>query len=261
MWRTGFPIITRDVTKQIFLEALKDEIKKCLYRCKSYYLIDVTEEDFNYFYISKIDQCTTYLELQVTAIYIYSLPHGLAGVIQRIFQEPLITILTTKIFSGFVLILLTAFCSFEDDVMNKKTLLIYINDSNFNEFRSIMGALKIGDVLFNRSLLMCGKSNENAHSTNISNNCLFLEFEDIPMLSKTHIKNYLNIERFAFYKEGCDYLIAPYTEFTVKNIFNTIEGKVHVTLAATNNSKKGFVAKTFNANHIDEEEFHEVIKE
>jgi len=43
--------------------------------------------------------------------------------------------------------------------MNKENLLVYINDSNFKEFRSIMGALKIGDILFNRSLLMCGKSN------------------------------------------------------------------------------------------------------
>ena len=124
-----------------------------------------------------------------------------------------------------------------------------------------MGALKIGDILFNRSLLMCGKSNENAKSSNISNNCLFIEFENIPMLSKTHIKNYLNIQRFAFYKEGCDYLIAPYTEFIVKNIHNTIEGKVHVTLSATNDSQKGLVAKTLASNHVNEQEFHEVIKE
>ena len=193
MWRTGFPIITRDVTKPIFLQAMKDSIKRCLYRCKSYFLIDVTEEEFNYFYISKVDQCSTYLELQVTAIYIYSLPHGLANVIQRVFQDPLTTILAAKFFSGFILTLLAAFCSFEDEVMNKENLLVYINDSNFKEFRSIMGALKIGDILFNRSLLMCGKSNENAKSSNISNNCLFIEFENIPMLSKTHIKNYLNI--------------------------------------------------------------------
>lgn len=75
--------------------------------------------------------------------------------------------------------------------MNKKILLIYINDSNFKEFQSIMGALKIGDVLFNRSFLLCGKSHEKTN--NKSNNCLFIEFEDIPMLSKTHIKNYVNI--------------------------------------------------------------------
>ena len=31
-------------------------------------------------------------------------------------------------------------------------------------------------------------------------NCLILEFEDIPMLSETRVKNYLNIERFSFYK-------------------------------------------------------------
>lgn len=85
MWRTGFPIITHDITKDIYIEALKDNIRMCLYRCKSYFLIDVTEDEFNYFYISKIDQCSTYLELQVTIIYIYSLPHGLAGVIQKIF--------------------------------------------------------------------------------------------------------------------------------------------------------------------------------
>ena len=75
-------------------------------------MIDVTEEEFNYFYISKVDQCSTYLELQVTAIYIYSLPHGLANVIQRVFQDPLTTILAAKFFSGFILTLFAAFCSF-----------------------------------------------------------------------------------------------------------------------------------------------------
>ena len=143
--------------------------------------------------------------------------------------------------------------------MNKKRFLIYIDSSNFEEFRSIMGALKIGDYLFNRCFLLSGK--DNGKSNNNANNCLFLEFEDIPMLSETHVENYLNIERFSFYKENTEYLIAPYTEFIVKNIENTSEGKVHVTLSATTNSKKGFVAKVFAANSINEEELLETIKE
>jgi hypothetical protein len=61
-----------------------------------------------------------------------------------------------------------------------------------------MGALKIGDVLFNRNFLMSSKDDNKVNNT--SNNCIFIEFDDIPMLSDTHIKNYVNIERFSFYK-------------------------------------------------------------
>lgn len=71
------------------------------------------------------------------------------------------------------------------------------------------------------------------------------------MLSETRVKNYLHIERFSFYKENTEYLIAPYTEFTIKNITITKTGKRHITLSATNNSKKGFVYKVFAANGIN----------
>lgn len=58
------------------------------------------------------------------------------------------------------------------------------------------------------------------------------------------------MEPFSFYKESTEYLIAPYTQFSVKNIQNNQNGKVHVTLGAVSNSKQGFVAKVFEANNI-----------
>jgi hypothetical protein len=109
-----------------------------------------------------------------------------------------------------------------------------------------MKGLKRGDVLFNNCFLFAGT--DQGSPDNANNNCLFLEFEDIPMLSDTHIKQYLHMEPFSFYKESTEYLIAPYTQFTVKNIENNIDGKVHVTLGAVANSKQGFVAKVFEAN-------------
>ena len=81
------------------------------------------------------------------------------------------------------------------------------------------------------------------------------------MLSETHIKNYLHLEPFSFYKESTEYLIAPYTEFTVKNKERTPKGKIHLTLRATSNSKKGFVSKVFSSNQINEEDLFNVVLE
>ena len=63
-------------------------------------------------------------------IYMFSLPHGLANVIQLIFSQGLSTCLSPKVFAGVVVLLLSAFCSFEDEVMNKKKFVVYLEDSN-----------------------------------------------------------------------------------------------------------------------------------
>jgi hypothetical protein len=176
----------------------------------------VTKEEFDYFYIDRLEQCNTYIDLQITVIYIFSLQHGLSSVIQKVFADPLAYCLTPKVFSGLIVTLFTAFCSFEDEVMNQRRLLVYLRDKNSEQFKSTIGALKVGDVLLNQTFLMSSKGDTKAN--NASSNCLFIEFDDIPMLSDTYIKNYLNVERFSFYKESTEYLIAPYTEFTVKKI-------------------------------------------
>lgn len=60
------------------------------------------------------------------------------------------------------------------------------------------------------------------------------------MLSESFIKDYLYIERFSFYKESSEYLIAPYTRFILKNKVLTSNGKYHIYLHAVNDKMKGF---------------------
>jgi hypothetical protein len=124
---------------------------------------------------------------------------------------------------------LTAFCSVEDEVMSNLKLVVYIEDPNLE---AKMSSLNIGDILFNTSFIPSGKNESD--SSNDINNCIFVEFEDIPMLSQTFIKNYLYIERFSFYKETSEYLIAPYTRFVLKNKILTASGKYHIYLHAIN---------------------------
>jgi hypothetical protein len=61
-------------------------------------------------------------------MYIISLPHGLFYVLKLIFEDPLSTCLTPKAFSVIVVILLTCFCSFQDEVINKKRFVVFLND-------------------------------------------------------------------------------------------------------------------------------------
>lgn len=100
----------------------------------------------------------------------FSLPHGLSSVVQMIFSDTLSTCMAPKTFAGYIVTLLSCFCSFEDEVMNKQRFVIYIDETN-TDFSSIIGGLKIGDVLFNSSFIMCGKDNKNE---NVNNHCLFL---------------------------------------------------------------------------------------
>ena len=123
--------------------------------------------------MKRLEECQTYIDLQIAAIYIFSLPHGLSSVVQMIFSDALSTCLTPKTFVGYIVTLLSCFCSFEDEVMNKQRFVVYIDETNTERFSSIIGSLKIGDVLFNSSFIMCGKDNKNE---NDNNNCLFLEF-------------------------------------------------------------------------------------
>jgi len=70
----------------INLYVLKEDIKKSFYKCRTYELLKVTDEEFKYFYIDRIDMCHTLLDLQITCIYIYSLPHGISDIVNSIFR-------------------------------------------------------------------------------------------------------------------------------------------------------------------------------
>lgn len=72
------------------------------------------------------------------------------------------------------------------------------------------------------------------------------------MLSDTFIKNYLYIERFSFYKGSSEYLIAPFTQFVVRNKIMASTGKYHIFLHAVNNEQKNFARYVFKANSIDD---------
>ena len=76
-----------------------------------------------------------------------------------------------KVFAAFLVILLTAFCSVEDEVMSNKKLVVYVDDKDlFSKINSI----NIGDNIYNTSFIMCGKNESD--TSNDFNHCLFIEF-------------------------------------------------------------------------------------
>lgn len=79
--------------------------------------------------------------------------------------------------------------------MTDKSLVAYIDSS---EIENKVNSLNRGDVLFNTGFVPIGKDED--ESSNLLNHCLFIEFETIPMLSDSFVRNYLYIERFSFYK-------------------------------------------------------------
>lgn len=154
MWRVGYEIVKDKSKNQECIYALREDIKRCLFKCKSYELIEVSDEEFDYFYLNRLDACETYIDLQIAAIYIFSLPHGFSNIFQQIFNRPQATCLTPKIFASYLVTLMTAFCSFEDEVMDKKRLVVYVNDETI---AAKMETINPSDILFNTGFLLCGK--------------------------------------------------------------------------------------------------------
>ncbi len=154
----GYDIIKANQDKTQVIDTLRSDLKSCLYKCKAYSLLDVSDEEFDYFYIKRLDICQTFLDLQIAVIYITTLPHGFNKILEQIFSRPKQNGMIPKVFSAFIVILLTAFCSVEDEVMSNKSLVVYIDD---NEMFSKMGSLNIGDIFFNTNFIPSGK-NESA---------------------------------------------------------------------------------------------------
>ena len=67
------------------LKILKQDVIKAFKKCKNYDLLKITMNEFRYFYIDKIEQCKTLLDLQIAVVYIYSLPHGMSDIVNAIF--------------------------------------------------------------------------------------------------------------------------------------------------------------------------------
>lgn len=72
----------------------------------------------------------------------------------------------------------------------------------------------------------------------------------MPMLAESRIKSYLMIERFSFYKESVECLIAPYTEFTVKKK-QIKDDKYHIVLIHRPKTKQSFIYNVLKNNEID----------
>lgn len=118
-----------------------------------------------------------------------------------------------------------------------------------------INSLNIGDTMYNTNFIYCGKE------SSTESHCIFIEFENIPMLSQSFIRHYLYVERFSFYKESSEYLIPPYTHFSVRKKVRTAQGKYHIFLHAVNDGNSGFIEKVFKANQIDHKDIFDMIKE
>lgn len=97
-----------------------------------------------------------------------TLPHGFSKILEQIFSRPKQSSMIPKVFGAFIVILLTAFCSVEDEVMSNKSLVAYIDD---DDLASKISSVNIGDKLFNTSFIPTGKNEDEA--TNLSNHCIF----------------------------------------------------------------------------------------
>ena len=115
----------------------------------------VTDEEFQLFYINKINECKSFFDLQIACIYILSLPHGFAEVINNMFNRPRKTKLAMKIFSQFILVIFTSFSLHENPMMEKIELLSYFEN---DEIGDKLKAVKIGDIMYTSSFVFCCKN-------------------------------------------------------------------------------------------------------
>lgn len=112
MWHIRSQFIANNNNNSECIRSLKEDLIDCFFKCRTYELITLTEEEFKYFYIDKIKICADYLDLQIACIYIYTLPNGIAEIVGEIFKSPLQSLLTLKVFALYIVVLLSAFCSF-----------------------------------------------------------------------------------------------------------------------------------------------------
>jgi hypothetical protein len=115
----------------------------------------VTDQEFRTMYIDKIDECKYLIDLQIACIYILSLPHGLSAIISNIFKRPRKSLLSIKIFCHFILVILTAFCLHEHQLMENIELISFSEDPKIQEK---LKHLKSGDIVYTSSFVYCCKN-------------------------------------------------------------------------------------------------------
>ncbi len=79
-----------------------------------------------------------------------------------------------------------------------------------------MAKINKNQIYFNTAFIPCLKDEIGEEAE--LNHCIIFEFENYPFIAKSRKKSYLEIERFSFYKESAEYLIAPFTKFLVSGI-------------------------------------------
>ena len=162
LWNVGystFEIISSKMGKytRMNVKALKEDIKHCFVICKTYDLLKVNDQDFPIFYLNKIDYCISFHDLQMTCLYILTLPHGLNETLADLFRYPKKSKLAIKIFCALVFVIFTAFYKFDDEEIGFLRLITYIKEKKDVERLKI---LKAGDIVFNASFQFCCANEE-----------------------------------------------------------------------------------------------------
>lgn len=116
LWGLGYDMIREvklaDSRYEILMQTIKEEICILFYKCKSYDLLNVRDDDFKSFYIDQINECTSLLDLQISCVYILSLPHGFSSVISALLKNPKKFKLAVKIFVAYIIIIFSYFFNF-----------------------------------------------------------------------------------------------------------------------------------------------------
>lgn len=252
LWAVGYKVFQVSPATKVMecanLEALKKDIINCFVICKMYDLLKVNDGDFPVFYAQKILACESFHDLQIACLYILSLPHGLNKVFANIFRNPQKSKLTIKIFCAFFFVLMTSFCQFENNEMKLTELVMYLKSK---EDVDKVKDLKWGDVIVSGSFWFCAQNEE---EDRVNRDCVIFELEDMSFIEQTRIRNYQKIENFSFYKEGTEFLIAPFAQFKVKENKVTPNGYRHLRLeqykGELDYQNKTFVEMVLKANEI-----------
>ena len=257
LWTIKYDIFQDKDGKFCNFEYLKEDIIFGLNRCRIYDLLIVSNEDFIKLYILKIQSCKNFIDLQIASIYILSLPHGFSYIISAVFKSPKKYQLLSKIFSKYIIVLLTTFYCLYRDAIQKAQFVCYIDDKDLE--KKIFD-LKPGNIVYNSTFIFSRALTQEAE--NVDKHILILDFENIEFLQKSRIRNNIYIQPFAFYKEGSEYIIPPETKFMVKSIRKKEDGYYKIRLTESENMEdKCFIEKILNNNNIDGDRMRNVIKQ
>jgi hypothetical protein len=84
-----------------------------------------------------------------------TLPHGLNKILDQIFGHRRQSSMLPKVFGALIVVLLSTFCSVEDEVMSNTSLVIHLAD---DELPIKLTSINSGDTLFNTGFFPCRKN-------------------------------------------------------------------------------------------------------